>query len=266
MAHNEAGLEALLEVARGLTAPGARAPRRRRDGDRPDDAIEAIGEIAGKGADHVVIAHKPKYRRGCSIEDIDKHLRAGLARVGIGEVESYGIEPEGFVAVVPTLADGDVLAFMCHDSQPTLQSWLAEHGGTVDDPGPSGGRSSRVASTSLESEIAELWSMTDDAARLAAADQLVTEAPGDPACLRAGGRLRRGRRRRPGDRAAEGALAGGLREPYRHRAQIQVASTLQPRRPPARPAAAGRGRGDAPGKRRRGGVPCPRPRRRRTLE
>ena len=177
----------------------------------------------------MVIAHKPKYRRGRSIEDIDKHLRAGLARVGIGEVESYGIEPEGFVAVVPTLADGDVLAFMCHDSQPTLQSWLAEHGGTVDDPRTI--RRKVVAARGeheLESEIAELWSMTDDAARLAAADQLVTEAPGDPRLVFE----LAGAYDAAGDAARaiglyEGALAGGLREPYRHRAQIQAASTLR---------------------------------------
>jgi cyanophycin synthetase len=61
MAHNEAGLEALLEVARGLTAPGARVHLGLGGtGDRPDDAIQGLGEIAGKGADHVVLAHKPQ--------------------------------------------------------------------------------------------------------------------------------------------------------------------------------------------------------------
>ena len=230
MAHNEAGLEALLEVARGLTAPGARVHLGvGGTGDRPDDAIESIGEIAGKGADHVVIAHKPKYRRGRSIEDIDEHLRAGLARVGIGEVESYATELEGVVAVVPTLADGDVFAFMCHDSRPAVQAWLAEHGATVDDPRTI--RRKVVAARGeheLESEIADLWSMTDDAARVAAADQLASQAPGD---VRLVFELA-GAYDAAGDAARaiglyEGALAGGLREPYRHRAQIQAASTLR---------------------------------------
>ena len=230
MAHNEAGLEALLEVARGLTAPGARVHLGvGGTGDRPDDAIESIGEIAGKGADHVVIAHKPKYRRGRSIEDIDEHLRAGLARVGIGEVESYATELEGVEAVVPTLADGDVFAFMCHDSRPAVQAWLAEHGATVDDPRTI--RRKVVAARGeheLESEIADLWSMTDDDARVVAAGRLAAQAPGD---VRLVFELA-GAYDAAGDAARaiglyEGALAGGLREPYRHRAQIQAASTLR---------------------------------------
>jgi cyanophycin synthetase len=230
MAHNEAGLEALLEVARGLIAPGARVHLGLGGtGDRPDDAIQGLGEIAGKGADHVVLAHKPKYRRGRSIEDIDEHLRIGLARVGIGEVDSYDTELEGLAAMVPTLADGDVLAFMCHDSQPAVQGWLAEHGATVDDPRTI--RRKVVASRGeheLEPEIADLWAMDDDVARIAAADQLVAQHPDDP---RLAFELA-GAHDAAGDSARaiglyEGALASGLREPFRHRAQIQAASTLR---------------------------------------
>ncbi|HEU4999013.1 MAG TPA: tetratricopeptide repeat protein [Lapillicoccus sp.] len=230
MAHNEAGLEALLEVAHGLTAPGARVHLAvGGTGDRPDDAIQGMGEIAGKGADHVVIAHKPKYRRGRTIEDIDEHLRVGLARVGVGDVESYASEMDGLVAVVPTLADGDVLAFMCHDSRLAVTGWLAERGATVDDPRTI--RRKVVAARGeheLEAEIAELWAMTDDAARIAAADQLVAQHPGDARLMfeLAGAHDAAG----DGGWAIglyEAALAGGLREPYRHRAQIQAASTLR---------------------------------------
>jgi cyanophycin synthetase len=230
MAHNEAGLEALLEVAHGLTAPGARVHLGLGGtGDRPDDAIQGLGEIAGKGAEHVVIAHKPRYRRGRTIEDIDEHLRIGLAHVGIGEVDSYGTELEGLVAMVPTLADGDVLAFMCHDSQPAVQGWLADHGATVDDPRTI--RRKVVASRGeheLEPEIAELWTMEDDGVRIRAAEQLVTLHPDDP---RLAFELA-GAHDAAGDPATavalyERALAGGLREPYRHRAQIQAASSLR---------------------------------------
>jgi cyanophycin synthetase len=230
MAHNEAGLEALLEVARGLTAPGARVHLGLGGtGDRPDDAIQGLGEIAGKGADHVVLAHKPKYRRGRSIEDIDEHLRIGLARVGIGEVESFDTELEGLVAMVPTLADGDVLAFMCHDSQPAVQGWLADRGATVDDPRTI--RRKVVASRGeheLEPEIAELWSMSDDAERVAAADLLAAQHPDDARLVFE----LAGAYDAAGDAARaiglyERALGGGLREPYRHRAQIQAASTLR---------------------------------------
>ena len=230
LAHNEAGLGALLEVARGLAAPGARVHLGLGGtGDRSDEAIQALGEIAGKGADHIVVAHKPKYLRGRTIAEVDQHLRAGLARVGIGEVESYGTEVEGLLAVVPTLAGGDVLAFMCHDSQVALRAWLADHGGTVDDPQTI--RRKVVAARGeheLEAEIAALWSMADDAARVATADRLVSQHPGDERLVfeLAGAYDAAGD---PGRAIGlyRSALEAGLREPYRHRAQIQAASTLR---------------------------------------
>jgi len=230
LAHNEAGLEALLQVARGLTAPGARVHLALGGtGDRSDEAIQALGEMAGKGADHVVVAHKPKYLRGRTLAEVDQHLRTGLARVGIGEVESYDTEMEGLLAVVPTLGDGDVLAFMCHDSQAAVRVWLADHGGTVDDPRTI--RRKVVAARGeheLESEIAELWAMTDDAARIAAAERLVSEHPSDERLVFE----LAGAYDAAGDPARaiglyRSALAAGLREPYRHRAQIQAASTLR---------------------------------------
>jgi cyanophycin synthetase len=149
--------------------------------------------------------------------------------VGIGEVDSYGTELEGLVAMVPTLADGDVLAFMCHDSQPAVQGWLADHGATVDDPRTI--RRKVVASRGeheLEPEIAELWTMEDDGVRIRAAEQLVTLHPDDP---RLAFELA-GAHDAAGDPATavalyQRALAGGLREPYRHRAQIQAASSLR---------------------------------------
>jgi cyanophycin synthetase len=230
LAHNEAGLEALLDVARGLAAPGARVHLALGGtGDRSDEAIQALGEIAGKQADHVVVAHKPKYLRGRTIAEVDQHLRTGLARAGIGEVESYGTEMEGLLAAVPALADGDALAFMCHDSQAAMRAWLADHGGTVDDPLTI--RRKVVAARGeheLESEIAQLWAMTDDAERIEAADRLVSQHPRDARLVFE----LAGAHDVAGDPARaielyQSALAAGLREPYRHRAQIQAASTLR---------------------------------------
>ena len=48
LAHNEAGLEALLDVARGLVAPGGRVHLALGTaGDRTDEILQALGEIAG---------------------------------------------------------------------------------------------------------------------------------------------------------------------------------------------------------------------------
>jgi cyanophycin synthetase len=188
-----------------------------------------MGEIAGKSADRIVVAHKPKYLRGRTIEDVDQHLRAGLARVGVGEVASYGTEMKGLLAVAPTLADGDVFAFMCHDSRAAVREWLADHGGTVDDPRTI--RRKVVAARGeheLEPEIAQLWAMTDDAARVEAANRLVSQHPGDERLV-----FELAGAYDAADDAARAielyrsALAAGLREPYRHRAQIQAASTLR---------------------------------------
>ncbi len=56
MAHNEAGLEALLEVARGLATPGGAVRLALGSaGDRTDEAITAMGEIAGRGAEQVAL-------------------------------------------------------------------------------------------------------------------------------------------------------------------------------------------------------------------
>jgi cyanophycin synthetase len=176
-----------------------------------------------------VIAHKPKYLRGRTIAEVDQHLRTGLARAGIGEVESYETEMEGLLAAVPTLAEGDVLAFMCHDSQAAIRDWLADHGGTVDDPATIRRKVAAARGEhELEFAIAQLWAMTDDAERIAAADRLVSEHPGDERLV-----FELAGAHDAADDPARAielyrrALAAGLREPFRHRAQIQGASTLR---------------------------------------
>ena len=230
MAHNEAGLEALLQVAHGLTAPGARVHLGLgATGDRPDEAIEGLGEIAGKGADHIVIAHKPTYLRGRTIEDIDGHLRVGLGRVGVVEAESFGSEIEGIHAMMRAVTDGDVAALMCHDQREEVTRWLAGLGATADDARTV--RRKVVAARGeheAEAEITEIWAATDDAERVTLAAQLSQGHPGDPRLLFEWASAL--------DAAGEAvravplyhqALEQGLREPHRHRAQIQTASSYR---------------------------------------
>ena len=68
-AHNEAGLEALLDVADGIAAGGAARTWPvtliiGTAGDRPDDTIRGIGRIAGARARRVAIKETPGYLRG----------------------------------------------------------------------------------------------------------------------------------------------------------------------------------------------------------
>ena len=69
LAHNEAGVEALLEVLHGLRPLGAVAHLVMGGvGDRTDEVLRGIGELGARGADRVSIAHKDRYLRGRTAE------------------------------------------------------------------------------------------------------------------------------------------------------------------------------------------------------
>lgn len=230
MAHNEAGLEALLEVARGLSAPGG-AVRLGLGcaGDRTDEAIMSMGEIAGRGADETVLKTTEHYLRGRQAEELASLFRTGLARVGVLDVPLYPTELEALEALVPHARAGDVVALMCHSQRSEVDAWIREHGGRVDDARTI--RRKVVAARGeheLEAEIAAAADLHDSAARVAAATALVDGHPNDGRLLYELGTALH----RAGDEAAaigryEQALDAGLREPHRHRAQLELASALR---------------------------------------
>ena len=89
LAHNEAGLEAMIEIMRGVRAPGRRLLLGLGAvGDRQDDLLEMLGEIAARDADVVAIGHKEKYLRGRTLEEMEGLLRAGAERVGVTDIEA----------------------------------------------------------------------------------------------------------------------------------------------------------------------------------
>ena len=135
LAHNEAGLEALLEIMNGVRRPGARLLLALGAvGDRQDDLLEKLGEIGARDSDLMVIAHKDRYLRGRPVEELDGLLRAGAERVGVTEVVSYPTEVSGLAALVEQAQHGDVVALMCHAEREAVYAWLAEHGGVPDSP------------------------------------------------------------------------------------------------------------------------------------
>ncbi len=230
MAHNEAGLEALLEVCRGLTAPGGRVRMGiGGTGDRLPEANAALGEIAGRGADQVVLAHKLKYLRGMTLAQMDSLLREGLSRSGMPEVDGYESEIEALTALLADADDGDVIGLMCHDQRDPVAQLLAERGGTVDEPRTI--RRKVIASRGLheaEDEIAAVWALGDPESRVMAAGRLAAAHPSDArlayewACAIDA----------TGDRGRavsmyHKALDAGLREPHRHRAQLQAAAAYR---------------------------------------
>jgi len=135
LAHNEAGLEALLEIMNGVRREGSRILLGIGVvGDRTDDLIEAIGEIAARDADVVAIGHKERYLRGRTVEELDTLMRAGAERVGVTGVPAYPTEVDCLSALVGQALPGDVVGLMCHAQRQEAYDWIAEHGGTPDSP------------------------------------------------------------------------------------------------------------------------------------
>ncbi|HET7350724.1 MAG TPA: Mur ligase family protein [Marmoricola sp.] len=135
LAHNEAGLEAMIEVMRGLCSPGSRLLLGLGAvGDRQDDLIEMLGEIGARDADEVVIGHKQQYLRGRTTEEIDGLLRAGAERVGVTDVPSLPTELASLLELVSRATPGDVVGLMCHAERTQVFEWLTTSGATPDTP------------------------------------------------------------------------------------------------------------------------------------
>ena len=135
LAHNEAGLEALMEILAGVRAPGARVLLGLGAvGDRQDDVIEALGEIGAMRSDVVAIAHKINYLRGRERQELEDLLRTGAARVGVTDIAAYDTEVECLATLSIQARDGDVVGLMCHAEREACYAWIAEHRGSVDTP------------------------------------------------------------------------------------------------------------------------------------
>ena len=135
LAHNEAGLEALLEIMNGIRPPHGRLLLGvGTAGDRSDDVFVQLGEIAGLGADVVEITHKARYLRGRGTDELGKLIREGAAHAGMEVVGEHDSELGCLVSLVGQARDGDVVAIMTHQDRELLDQWLIDHGGSRDDP------------------------------------------------------------------------------------------------------------------------------------
>ncbi|GEP32491.1 hypothetical protein NSZ01_02590 [Nocardioides szechwanensis] len=133
LAHNEAGLEALVEIMNGVRRPGARLLLGLGVvGDRQDDLIEKLGEIAARDSDVVAIGHKERYLRGRTVEELETLMRAGAERVGVTGVPAYPTEVACLAALVGQALPGDVVGLMCHAERQECYDWIEEHGGVAD--------------------------------------------------------------------------------------------------------------------------------------
>ncbi len=131
LAHNEAGLEALLHVMNGLRPDGA-ATRLVLGiaGDRQDEVLVAVAAMAARGADDVLIGHQERSLRGRTTDEMAALYRAGAAEVGVHDLEEEPTELDGLRRLVERSSPGDVVAVMCHAQREEIYRWL-DHGGAV---------------------------------------------------------------------------------------------------------------------------------------
>jgi cyanophycin synthetase len=101
LAHNEAGLEALLEIMNGLRPPQGRLLLGvGTAGDRTDDVFVRLGEIAALGADVVEIIHKEDYLRGRSKNQINRLISEGAVHAGVQIQRTHDSELAGLISLV----------------------------------------------------------------------------------------------------------------------------------------------------------------------
>ena len=129
-AHNEAGLAHLLEFARTFGGEGTRLIAIiGTAGDRTDDALRALGQLAASEADHVIVKETTRYLRGRgSPAEMTQRFEDGIAEGGGTPYEIAAGELAGFEAGLAGAIAGDVIAMMCIEEGPEVQRRLQERG------------------------------------------------------------------------------------------------------------------------------------------
>ncbi|MEJ7651008.1 MAG: Mur ligase family protein [Nakamurella sp.] len=131
LAHNEASLDSLLEVADRLRRPGGTlAVVTSTAGDRSDEAIHAMGAMAATRTDRIVIAGKAKYQRGRSAGEMEQVWASGAAEAGVTDVERADDE----VTALRTLLDsalpvGSAIAVCTLEQRAEMSEEIVRRGG-----------------------------------------------------------------------------------------------------------------------------------------
>ena len=128
-AHNEAGMDGLVEILQGLRPPGREIWLAiGTAGDRTDDILQGFAVRAALGADHLVIAELLKYLRGRPREDVVAQLRQGAARAGKREVDVYPDELRALRGMLKASAPGDVVGITALAQRSQAFRWLRTKG------------------------------------------------------------------------------------------------------------------------------------------
>jgi cyanophycin synthetase len=129
-AHNEDGMRGLIEIARGLRAPGSRIFLAFGSaGDRTNAILHRLGYTAARGPDRVAIAHLHRYLRGRDPKDLADRLQAGLTDGGKPPAPVFRNELEALEWMVDESAPNDVLAITALAQRAEVFQYLRDRGG-----------------------------------------------------------------------------------------------------------------------------------------
>ena len=131
LAHNEASLASLLEVATALKADGGELGIvLGTAGDRTDEAIHAMGVMAGAVADRVVIAARRRYLRGRAPGEMEALWRAGAAEGGVLDAVEADGELAGLRRLLDAgMPDGSVIAVCALEEREEMVAEIERRGG-----------------------------------------------------------------------------------------------------------------------------------------
>ncbi|MGH2710230.1 MAG: Mur ligase family protein [Actinomycetota bacterium] len=128
-AHNEAGMDGLVEICRGLRPPSGRIwIAYGTAGDRSDEVVHGMGYIAARAADRVGIVELHRYLRGRDPKDLIERLRAGAVDGGATDVPDFATEIEGLEWMLKQSSQGDVLGITALAQRPEIFELMNERG------------------------------------------------------------------------------------------------------------------------------------------
>lgn len=130
-AHNEAGMEGLIEICRGLRADGSRVwLAYGTAGDRSDEVVHGMGYLAARGADRVAIVELRRYLRGRDPQDLIERLRAGAVDGGAdaAEIPDFETEIQGLDWMLEQSKPNDVVAITALAQRPEIFALMEERG------------------------------------------------------------------------------------------------------------------------------------------
>jgi cyanophycin synthetase len=131
-AHNESGLQFLLDFARQFKPDAARLTAIiGTAGDRQDSVFVGLGRIAGRSADRVLLKANLRYLRGREAESVADLMRAGLQQSDATGREggTYDSEFDAVFGAIEDAVPGEMIVSMCVEDYLRIIEALQERQG-----------------------------------------------------------------------------------------------------------------------------------------